>query len=190
MAVSKRRRFECFKRDGFTCQYCGQKPPAVVLNCDHIVPSSKGGGDELYNLVTSCFPCNAGKSDVSLNQIPESLHDSIEREKERRAQVKAYNTFLMKARRQDEEIIETLGRHWYNQFEKEKDAYVFGPSRVASIKTFLKRLAPVEIMEAMEIAHAKIVAWRSHDNSAWKYFCGICWKTIKRQGGTDAEHQP
>jgi 5-methylcytosine-specific restriction endonuclease McrA len=26
MAVSKRTRFEVFKRDRFTCQYCGKRP--------------------------------------------------------------------------------------------------------------------------------------------------------------------
>jgi len=31
MTVSKRIRFEIFKRDGFTFQYCGRKPPEVVL---------------------------------------------------------------------------------------------------------------------------------------------------------------
>lgn len=30
--ISKRLRFEVFKRDGFVCQYCGNHPPAVVLH--------------------------------------------------------------------------------------------------------------------------------------------------------------
>ena len=30
-AVSKKRRFDVFKRDGFTCQYCGATPPGVLL---------------------------------------------------------------------------------------------------------------------------------------------------------------
>ena len=69
MSLSKKTRFEIFKRDGFTCQYCGQRPPEVVLEVDHIHPSSKGGSDEELNLITSCFDCNRGKSDRKLGEI-------------------------------------------------------------------------------------------------------------------------
>lgn len=61
MAVSKKVRFEVFKRDSFTCQYCGRSAPDVVLQCDHIEPVSKGGSDDILNLITSCFDCNSGK---------------------------------------------------------------------------------------------------------------------------------
>ncbi len=66
MAVSKKLRFEVFKRDSFTCQYCGRSAPDVVLNCDHIEPVSKGGEDDILNLATSCFDCNSGKSNREL----------------------------------------------------------------------------------------------------------------------------
>lgn len=61
MSVGKSLRFEVFARDGFTCQYCGQRPPDVVLEPDHIHPKSKGGSDDSINLITSCFDCNRGK---------------------------------------------------------------------------------------------------------------------------------
>lgn len=60
-AVSKKMRFEVFKRDSFTCQYCGRKAPDVVLHIEHITPVSKGGKNTLMNLVTSCVECNLGK---------------------------------------------------------------------------------------------------------------------------------
>ena len=60
--ISKSIRFEMLKRDSFTCQYCGATPPNVVLEPDHIQPVAEGGGNELLNLVTSCFDCNRGKS--------------------------------------------------------------------------------------------------------------------------------
>jgi hypothetical protein len=65
--VSKKIRFEVFKRDSFTCQYCGAKAPEVVLNVDHINPVSKGGDNSLMNLITACFGCNAGKKDIQLS---------------------------------------------------------------------------------------------------------------------------
>ncbi len=65
--LSKRLRFEVFKRDSFTCQYCGKAAPQVVLHVDHIEPRSKGGQDKITNLVTSCVDCNLGKSDKRLS---------------------------------------------------------------------------------------------------------------------------
>lgn len=34
--ISKKKRFEVFKRDMFTCVYCGCKPPDVILEIDHV----------------------------------------------------------------------------------------------------------------------------------------------------------
>ena len=66
-AVSKKLRFEVFKRDAFTCQYCGRKAPDVVLHIEHITPVSKGGENSLMNLVTSCVECNLGKGARTLS---------------------------------------------------------------------------------------------------------------------------
>lgn len=59
--ISQRIRFEVFKRDSFTCQYCGAKAPDVVLHVDHINPVARGGENDLLNLITSCIDCNFGK---------------------------------------------------------------------------------------------------------------------------------
>lgn len=60
-AVSKKLRFEVFKRDSFSCQYCGRMAPDVVLEVDHINPVSNGGDSDIMNLVTACKDCNRGK---------------------------------------------------------------------------------------------------------------------------------
>ncbi len=60
-SLSKRTRFEVFKRDKFTCQYCGRKSPDVILNCDHVLAVAAGGKNGLLNLITSCEDCNNGK---------------------------------------------------------------------------------------------------------------------------------
>lgn len=65
--IPKRIRFEVFKRDKFTCQYCGRMAPDVVLQVDHIKPVSKGGTNDILNLITSCFDCNNGKSNIELS---------------------------------------------------------------------------------------------------------------------------
>ncbi len=60
-------RFEVFKRDGFVCSYCGQRPPDVELHVDHVVPVASGGTDTLMNLVTACSDCNFGKGATPLD---------------------------------------------------------------------------------------------------------------------------
>lgn len=58
---------EVFKRDNYTCQYCGQI--GGKLEADHIIPFSKGGSDEMSNLITSCRKCNRQKKDKSANEF-------------------------------------------------------------------------------------------------------------------------
>lgn len=54
-------RLSVFQRDDFTCRYCGAH--GVPLECDHVMPLSRGGTNDKYNLVTSCKSCNQQKSD-------------------------------------------------------------------------------------------------------------------------------
>jgi hypothetical protein len=58
-------RFQVFRRDSFTCQYCGRKAPLVALHVDHIRPWSRGGSNDIANLRTSCETCNIGKGATS-----------------------------------------------------------------------------------------------------------------------------
>lgn len=62
--ISPKLRFAILARDKFACHYCGKIAPNTLLSVDHIIPVSKGGGNEESNLITACFECNAGKSDV------------------------------------------------------------------------------------------------------------------------------
>lgn len=52
-------RTEIFKRDDYTCQYCGER--GGKIECDHVIPVSKGGDHKKTNLVTACFKCNRSK---------------------------------------------------------------------------------------------------------------------------------
>ena len=63
-------RFEIFKRDNFTCQYCGRnvKEDNIKLCIDHIYPKSKNGKYKSDNLITACFECNTGKGDILLEK--------------------------------------------------------------------------------------------------------------------------
>ena len=70
-AMSQKLRFEVFKRDLFTCQYCGKKAPDVILEIDHIKPISKGGSNAIENLATACKECNRGKGAKKLSDLSE-----------------------------------------------------------------------------------------------------------------------
>jgi Zn-finger nucleic acid-binding protein len=74
-SVWMRQRFLVFRKDNFTCRYCGRSPiiDGVSLECDHILPKSKGGKDDIENLITSCKDCNGGKLDVMLTKDQERL---------------------------------------------------------------------------------------------------------------------
>ena len=70
-AISKKLRFEVFKRDNFTCQYCGKTAPDVILEVDHINPVKNGGDNNIMNLITACFDCNRGKGKRKLTENEE-----------------------------------------------------------------------------------------------------------------------
>lgn len=66
--LSKR---EVFRRDNYTCQYCGSSHGRLTL--DHVVPRHLGGRHRWENLVTACARCNLRKGGRSLDQVPMTL---------------------------------------------------------------------------------------------------------------------
>jgi hypothetical protein len=52
---------QVYKRDRFTCVYCGVTGADAELQCDHLTPMSKGGSNQMSNLRTSCRKCNQAK---------------------------------------------------------------------------------------------------------------------------------
>jgi hypothetical protein len=57
-----------FKRDRFLCSYCGVNGSEAELQCDHIIPKSKGGSNHMSNLATSCRKCNQSKGNRNIMQ--------------------------------------------------------------------------------------------------------------------------
>lgn len=53
-----------FRRDNYSCVYCGNKRNLTV---DHVIPKSRGGQNTWLNLVTCCSHCNRVKD----NRTPE-----------------------------------------------------------------------------------------------------------------------
>lgn len=57
-----------FSRDNYLCMYCGGKFPISMLTRDHVLPRSRGGGDDWENVVTACKPCNARKDNMTIKE--------------------------------------------------------------------------------------------------------------------------
>ncbi len=61
----KKIRARVFERDDWECVYCGSSEDLV---CDHLWPISRGGTNEIGNLVTACSDCNADKRAKTLDE--------------------------------------------------------------------------------------------------------------------------
>lgn len=65
-------RANIFKRDEYTCQYCGKKPGSEELTIDHVVPKSNGGKTTWTNCVLSCISCNSIKGSFACEEVKNS----------------------------------------------------------------------------------------------------------------------
>jgi 5-methylcytosine-specific restriction endonuclease McrA len=66
-------RANIFKRDHFSCQYCGDKPGTEELTIDHVIPKALGGKTNWENCVVACVPCNSKKADKLLKNTSMKL---------------------------------------------------------------------------------------------------------------------
>lgn len=57
-----------YKRDRYTCQYCGAQPGTEELTVDHVNPRAQGGISTWENCVLACIGCNARKADRTPEQ--------------------------------------------------------------------------------------------------------------------------
>lgn len=171
-AISKKVRFEIFKRDSFTCQYCGAHPPKVTLHIDHIIPVAMNGTNESDNLITSCDSCNLGKGARSLSSVPASLKDRAKEVKEREEQIRGYSEIIAERRERLE------GQAWdvAELFMRAHRDDGIRRDWLASIKRFLEELDVNDCLDAMDIAIAR-KPWSK--TQCFKYFCGICWNRIR-----------
>lgn len=180
MSLSKRTRFEVFKRDLFTCCYCGRRPPDTILQVDHVIARASGGTDDAENLATSCVDCNQGKSDKSLGSISPAVDEfarleAMQEMAERALLVKQHGAVIQAKRQAEIEAVDLVLRWW-------TDIGGTGESfQNRSVVVFLSKLTLDEIYESIEATGRK---WDQVDRmktfEAWRYFCGCCWTLIKK----------
>lgn len=173
-AISKKLRFDVFKRDGFVCQYCGATPNDAPLQIDHITPVAEGGTNDIDNLVTACQPCNIGKGATPLDNIPQSLEARAEETREREAQIAGYAAVMEQQRERLEDdmwrVAEAIHAGASNGYARDK---------LASIKRFVEALGVHDVLDSVDICDAK---GKFSEHARWKYFCGVCWGKIRDRG--------
>lgn len=170
-ALSKKSRFEVFKRDSFVCQYCGRHPPDAILVVDHIKPVADGGANDPDNLITACFDCNSGKGARALSAIPMSVAEKAAVLREHEAQIEGYNDLLTAKRDREDDQIQQIEDVFHDRFK-----CVFSTTFWESVRNnFVQRLDQEQLLFAAYKACSKC----SKPEPAIKYFCGICWRLIK-----------
>lgn len=189
MTLSVKTRFEVFKRDRFTCQYCGKHPPDVLLEADHILPRAAGGTDEIANLTTACSDCNRGKGARLLEEgtSPAVSQSAIAEMQERIEQARAYMALSSEIGSLEVEQVWSVQQAWCRAFKGSTEDLEDGKTRLhlpegglwpeeLTIKKFLRKIGLREVLEAVDIA-AERIGWP--DRSAVKYFYGVCYHKSK-----------
>ena len=180
MGVSKKDRFEVFKRDKFTCQYCGRSAPDVTLEVDHIQPRSKGGSDDLLNLVTSCRDCNAGKSNRELSDdaVIRQRKSQLDELQERREQLEMMMEWQKSLLDLEEVAITELAELW----DKLVPGYRLSDTGLQSLRKMALKYSTLELAEAMRTSASQYLVYQPNQENptqasvekAWEYVPRIC----------------
>lgn len=148
-AIGDKLRFEVFKRDQFKCQYCGKAAPDVILHVDHINPVSKGGDNELINLITSCMDCNLGKSDRLLTDTSaiDKQRKMLEELDERRKQLQMMLDWREELKGFNNEVSQAVAEYFEQLLDGETKVNTIG---IKMIDKWLKRFDVNELLQAID----------------------------------------
>jgi len=170
-SLSKKQRFEIFKRDLFTCQYCGSQPPNTVLVIDHIHPVADGGDNDEMNLITSCVACNQGKGARVLGDVHPKPDADLEYLKIQQETAELRRYIFSKQERDEvmDVVIDKLRDYWCEMFNTEYTPYP------RQFKKWLTCGTPEDIEKAIYIASGKDI-----QGSKIKYVSGIFWNLVRQ----------
>jgi len=166
ITLSKKTRFEVFKRDKFKCQYCGREAPNIVLEIDHIKPISKGGINDMLNLVTSCFDCNRGKSNREMNDdsIIIKQRNQLEELQARREQIELMMTWKQELGKLDEDIVNKIIIY----IEKKMKPYTLKKAGIKKVEKLLKKFNFTDIIDSIDISASNYLKYDSEENLVQK----------------------
>lgn len=176
-ALPKKIRFEVFKRDSFTCQYCGRSAPNVILEVDHIVPVAEGGTNEVINLITSCRDCNRGKgarllsSTETLDKQKKQLDELNEMREQTDMMLEWKRELLQLENKQADEIENLLG---------DLTGYGLTDRGRRDVRKLVHEFGFAIVYEAMEIACSQYFKGSSKSlELALSKLGGICYNRSK-----------
>lgn len=154
VAISKKVRFEVFKRDSFKCQYCGCSAPDVILHVDHIEPVSKGGDNTITNLITSCESCNLGKSDRLLtdDNAIKKQKEQLDELNKRREQLQ----MMMQWRKEIKSIDDQYVESFCDQYKELVPGWSLNERGVLTVKNLLRKHTYQDLVSALETAAEKL----------------------------------
>lgn len=171
--LSKKIRFEVLKRDKFTCQYCGKSAPEVVLEVDHIKPVSKGGKNDIMNLITSCKDCNRGKSNIELSDdsVIKKQQAQLQEIADRKEQLEMMLEWRESLNNLEDDYIDSVA----NIFEQKTKWGVSDHGR-KKIKKWITDFSLMEVLDATEIAIDYYYTGTEESwNEAFNKISGICY---------------
>lgn len=193
-AIPKKVRFEVFKRDKFTCTYCGRKAPDVVLEVDHIIPVAEGGKNDIMNLTTSCRDCNRGKGKRTLSDDSaiERQRAALEDAQDRREQMEMMLQWQRDLKDYEDKLVDFIEEILTEPYN---DQWKLLPAIRAIIKRHIHSFGFENVVNAAYIAREKYVNEPSLERGEWwsvstavKKIGGICynWQQKERRT-TDAQ---
>lgn len=174
-ALPKKLRFEVFKRDSFTCQYCGRMAPDVVLEVDHIVPVAEGGTNDIMNLITSCHDCNSGKGKrkLSENEEVKKQQDMLKELNEKREQIEMMLEWRNELLNFEKDQIDKIE----NMFCSFCGGGSFTESGRKTISNLIKKYGFIEVYDCTRIALENYYDFNDPKTSfkAFEYISRICY---------------
>jgi hypothetical protein len=176
MPISKRLRFEIFRRDNHACRYCGRSTPEVKLTIDHVTPVSLGGTNDPANLVTACADCNAGKTSMPADAaiVEDVAADALRWAKA--MEIVADNRAVQRLdARERYERFRTKWNSWTYKYCGEWRTIELPPNWRSTVDQFLD--SGLEMADLHDLVD---VAMGARTNDEWRYFCGCCWRRIKQ----------
>lgn len=179
-SLGRKTRFEVFKRDSFTCQYCGRSAPDVVLQVDHIKPVSKDGDDDMLNLITSCHDCNAGKGarELSDESAVAKRRAQLEDLQERREQIE----MMLEWQSGLEDLTKTQVDGAADLWAKLVPGYTLNDAGLEELDRLIRQFGLAEVLESVRISASQYLKTSGRDGKlapasvelAWKRVGGIC----------------